>query len=83
MVKHSLSFKRKKYGPFYIKGTIHADEIYLSNCIVDGDIVGKNITIGENVQIQGQITCSDKLELPTGKENEYNLSKDSSKIASG
>ena len=83
MVKHGLSFKRKKYGPFHIKGTIDADEIYLSNCIVDGDINGKNVTIGENVQIQGQITCSDKLELPAGKENEYNLSGNKSKITSG
>ncbi|MHA2503561.1 MAG: hypothetical protein ACXAE3_11910, partial [Candidatus Kariarchaeaceae archaeon] len=50
---------------FSVSNNIEGDTIKIANCTVNGSIVGKDIIIGPNVIVQGEIRYSNSIELKT------------------
>lgn len=73
-MKNTLShvlFRPKGSRILTVHGEIKGEEIYLSNCIVNGNVKGNNVTIGPNVEITGLIEYSDNLEISSKTEKKY------------
>ena len=58
-----------------VHGEIKGEEVYLSNCIVLGNVRGNNVSIGPNVEIKGIIEYSETLEISEKAEKEYEASQ--------
>lgn len=69
-LSHAL-FRPKGSRILIIHGDVTAEEVYLSNCIVEGNVKGNNIEIGPNVEITGLIEYSENLEISSKTEKKY------------
>ncbi|OLS19816.1 MAG: hypothetical protein HeimC2_39830, partial [Candidatus Heimdallarchaeota archaeon LC_2] len=54
-----------------VHGNIHAEEVYLSNCVVHGDIKATNVIIGPDVTVTGMIEYSETLKFTEDTETTY------------
>ena len=54
-----------------VHGDITAEEVYLSNCVVNGGIKGNNIIIGPDVTVIGMIEYSETLKFTEDNESTY------------
>lgn len=79
-VKHVLSRYPDGSRVFHVFGNINADEIYLSNCIVHGDIKANKITIGPDVSVSGMIEYSEFLKLPKENTSDYKIKQIESQV---
>jgi len=66
----------KSKSPLLVEGDIIGDDIFMENVIINGDLNGRRITIGDNVIIRGKIEYSEKLVLlPKDSKNLYEITK--------
>ncbi|MCE7736320.1 MAG: hypothetical protein GPJ54_15675 [Candidatus Heimdallarchaeota archaeon] len=69
-LNHAL-FRPKGSRILIVNGDVKGEEVYLSNCVVKGNVKGNNIEIGPNVEIAGLIEYSDNLKITSKTENKY------------
>ena len=69
-MSHALS-RPKGSRILIVNGVIKGEEVYLSNCVVKGNVKGNNIEIGPNVEIAGLIEYSENLKITSKTENKY------------
>lgn len=50
-----------------VAGNIEGNDLYISNCIVSGNIIGDKIVIGPNVKLDGKIRYKDSLQVDNDK----------------
>ncbi len=61
----NLNFEKYFGDPFTIKGDLIGDKIYLTNVHVHGDVRGRSVKLGKNVEINGKLYYTQSLNADT------------------
>jgi cytoskeletal protein CcmA (bactofilin family) len=70
-ITHALSRKPKGSKVLKVHGDIIGEEVYLSNCIIMGNVKGNSVTIGPEVKIDGLIEYTEKFEIQENTDETY------------